>query len=159
MNGTQTRAYPCHPRSGSVWRNRYLAFCAHTTVLGLILSGCTGNVTPGGADSGPQSANAGTAPEGPAEPGAAGKRKISIANFTFDPETLEVAVGSTVIWVNADDVPHTVRSTEDLFRSEALDTDAVFEHRFWKPGTYEYYCGLHRHMAGRIVVKSLAGRQ
>jgi plastocyanin len=80
-------------------------------------------------------------------------RKVSIDNFTFRPEILEIAAGTKVVWVNGDDVPHTVRSTEDLFRSGTLDTDDVYEHVFSDPGTYEYYCGVHRHMTGKIVVK------
>jgi plastocyanin len=79
--------------------------------------------------------------------------KVSIDNFTFNPETLEVPAGTKVIWVNGDDVPHTVRSVEDTFRSGTLDTDDVYERVFSEPGTYEYYCGVHRHMTGKIVVK------
>jgi plastocyanin len=79
--------------------------------------------------------------------------KVSIDNFTFNPETLEIPAGTKVIWVNGDDVPHTVRSTEDAFRSGTLDTDDVYERVFSEPGTYEYYCGVHRHMTGKIVVK------
>jgi plastocyanin len=79
--------------------------------------------------------------------------KVSIDSFTFHPETLVVPAGATVVWVNADDVPHTVRSTEDLFRSGTLDSDDVYERRFVEPGTFEYYCGVHRHMTGKIVVK------
>lgn len=79
--------------------------------------------------------------------------KVSIDNFTFHPETLEIPAGTTVIWVNADDVPHTVRSTEDLFRSGTLDTDDVYERKFDEPGAFEYYCGVHRHMTGKVIVK------
>ncbi|HLJ12194.1 MAG TPA: cupredoxin family copper-binding protein [Planctomycetaceae bacterium] len=79
--------------------------------------------------------------------------KVSIDNFTFHPETLEIPAGTKVVWVNNDDVPHTVRSTEDIFRSGALDTDDLYECVFSEPGTYEYYCGVHRHMAGKIVVR------
>lgn len=131
------------------------------------LAGCGGAVAPGGA------ADAGSKPiRAPAQAwanddlaGAANtvdgrdaietqaETKISIDNFTFRPETLEVAAGTTVVWVNSDDVPHTVRSTIDLFRSEALDTDDAFSHRFSQPGTYEYYCGVHPHMTGKVVVK------
>jgi plastocyanin len=67
--------------------------------------------------------------------------------------TLEVPAGTKVKWVNADDVPHTVRSIDDLFRSGTLDTDDVYERVFSEPGTYEYYCGVHRHMSGKIVVR------
>jgi plastocyanin len=87
------------------------------------------------------------------EEAAVSGNRVSIDNFTFNPETLEIVTGTKVIWVNSDDVPHTVRSTEDVFRSGTLDTDDVFERVFSEPGTYEYYCGVHRHMAGKIVVK------
>ena len=87
------------------------------------------------------------------EEGPGDARRVSIDNFTFHPETLEITAGTKVIWVNSDDVPHTVRSTEDLFRSGALDTDDVYEHVFTDPGTFEYYCGVHRHMTGKVVVK------
>ena len=87
------------------------------------------------------------------KPGSAAEAKVSIDNFTFSPETLEIPVGTKVVWVNGDDVPHTVRSTEDLFRSEALDTDDQFERVFLERGTYEYYCGVHTHMTGKVVVK------
>ena len=84
---------------------------------------------------------------------AAFVNKVSIDNFTFNPQSLEVAAGTKVIWVNGDDVPHTVRSNEDTFRSGTLDTDDVYERLFSEPGTYEYYCGVHPHMTGKIVVK------
>ena len=88
-----------------------------------------------------------------AESGLVDQPKVSIENFTFSPETIEIRAGTKVVWVNSDDVPHTVRSTDDLFRSEALDTDDVYEHEFSEPGTYEYYCGVHTHMTGKVVVK------
>jgi plastocyanin len=86
-------------------------------------------------------------------PGPSGEAKVSIDNFTFTPATLEIRAGMTVVWVNGDDVPHTVRSTADRFRSEALDTDDKFECVFSEPGTYDYYCGVHPHMTGKVIVK------
>jgi plastocyanin len=88
-----------------------------------------------------------------APPDAANAVNVSIDNFTFNPPRLEIRAGMRVVWVNSDDVPHTVRSSENLFRSEALDTDDTFERVFPEPGTYEYYCGVHTHMTGTVVVK------
>ena len=39
------------------------------------------------------------------------------------------------------------------FDSGTLDTDDKFAHVFNQPGTYEYFCAVHPHMKGRIVVK------
>ena len=78
--------------------------------------------------------------------------RISIENFTFNPAKVTVSAGTKVTWINRDDVPHTVRSNDDLFQSGTLDTDDTFSHVFTTAQTFEYYCGVHRHMAGTIVV-------
>jgi len=81
--------------------------------------------------------------------------KVVIDNFTFSPATLTVAAGTRVVWTNHDDIPHTVVSavSPPLFKSKALDTDDTFSNVFDKPGSYGYFCGLHPHMQGTIVVK------
>ncbi len=78
---------------------------------------------------------------------------VKIDNFSFTPQTLTVHSGTTVTWINKDDVPHTVTSNEKKFKSPALDTDERFTFTFSAPGTYNYYCSIHPHMTGRIVVQ------
>lgn len=82
-------------------------------------------------------------------------RKVSIGNFTFSPATLEVPVGTTVLWVNEDDVPHLVIGTDagSPLKSPALDTDGRYTAVLDRPGTYHYFCSLHPHMTGMVVVK------
>jgi plastocyanin len=77
---------------------------------------------------------------------------VSIENFTFEPATITVPAGSSVAWVNHDDIPHLVASTDKLFKSPALDTDDSFTTRFDQPGTYAYFCALHPHMIGTVAV-------
>jgi plastocyanin len=77
---------------------------------------------------------------------------IKIANFTFDPATLTVKAGTIVTWVNADDIPHVVSEKDGKFRSSALDTDDKFSQTFSTAGTVEYFCAIHPHMTGKIVV-------
>ena len=79
---------------------------------------------------------------------------VKIGNFTFGPKVLTVAPGTTVTWVNDDDTPHTVAAADRSFRSKALDTDERFSMTFAKPGTYDYFCSLHPHMTGKVVVKA-----
>ena len=76
-----------------------------------------------------------------------------IDNFTFEPATLTVKVGTTVTWTNEDDIPHTVVATNKAFRSKALDTDDKFSFTFTTPGSYEYFCSLHPHMKAVVVVE------
>jgi plastocyanin len=78
---------------------------------------------------------------------------IIIDNFTFTPPEITVAVGTTVKWVNHDDIPHSVVNKDKVFRSKALDTDDAFSYTFATAGTFEYFCGLHPHMTGKIIVK------
>jgi plastocyanin len=78
---------------------------------------------------------------------------ITIDNFTFTPKELTVAVGTTVKWVNHDDIPHTVVEKKTTFRSKALDTDDSYSFTFTSVGTFDYFCGLHPHMVGQIIVK------
>ena len=80
---------------------------------------------------------------------------VKIENFTFEPKKLEIAVGTTVTWQNADDVPHTATSKDDpqVFDSGPLDTDEKFSFTFSKPGKYAYYCKVHPHMTGVVIVK------
>ena len=65
--------------------------------------------------------------------------------------------GTTVTWTNQDDIPHTVTSTTKQFKSKALDTDDKFSFTFTTPGSYEYFCSLHTHMTGTIVVEAATG--
>jgi len=78
---------------------------------------------------------------------------VTIDNFTFTPPELTVAVGTTVKWVNHDDIPHTVVDNNKAFRSKALDTDDAYSFTFASAGTFSYFCGLHPHMVGKIIVK------
>jgi len=78
---------------------------------------------------------------------------ITIDNFTFTPKELTVAVGTTVKWVNHDDIPHTIANKDKAFRSQALDTDDSYSFTFTSAGTFDYFCGLHPHMVGKVIVK------
>ncbi|MFO1209845.1 MAG: cupredoxin family copper-binding protein [Amaricoccus sp.] len=82
---------------------------------------------------------------------------VSIENFTFSPETVTVAPGTTVTWVNRDDIPHLVVDTGKGFRSKALDTGDSYSFTFASPGSFEYFCALHPHMTGKVVVAPGAG--
>jgi len=78
---------------------------------------------------------------------------VKIDNFTFTPPDLTIAVGTTVKWINHDDIPHSVVDKNKAFRSKALDTDDAYSFTFASAGTFDYFCGLHPHMMGKIIVK------
>ena len=80
---------------------------------------------------------------------------VTIDNFAFAPAALTVAPGTKITWTNKDEEPHTVVSVDGgkSFKSPALDTDDKFSFTFDRPGTYKYFCSIHAHMVGTIVVK------
>jgi len=86
-----------------------------------------------------------------AQQGAAAEIKID--NFSFTPATITVTAGTTITWVNRDDIPHTVASDSKEFKSKALDTDDKFSYTFSKSGTYSYFCSLHPKMTGKVIVQ------
>ena len=92
----------------------------------------------------------------PNAPATAPTVQVSIDNFSFTPAELTIRAGDTVMWVNHDDVPHTVvsRKPDKTLRSDALDTDETYKHTFAAVGTYEYFCSVHPHMTGKVIVQS-----
>ena len=80
---------------------------------------------------------------------------VKIDNFAFDAQTVTVPAGSTVTWVNDDDAPHTVVADDGKsFRSKVLDTGEKFSFTFLSAGTFGYFCSVHPHMTGKVVVKA-----
>jgi plastocyanin len=81
--------------------------------------------------------------------------QVKIDNFAFVPAEIAVAPGTKVTWENRDDIPHTVTDASDprAFKSPALDTGDTFSHVYSAAGTYRYFCSLHPHMQGTVVVK------
>jgi len=115
--------------------NTWFAGLVMRLMFGMLLL-CAGSATVSAKDQ-PSAANA----------------EVAIDNFSFGPQTLTVPVGATVTWTNRDDIPHTVVSTEGVFKSKVRDTDEKFSFTFTKAGTYPYYCSVHPKMTGRVVVQ------
>jgi 3',5'-cyclic AMP phosphodiesterase CpdA len=76
----------------------------------------------------------------------------TIDNFAFTPKEVTVKAGSTVLWTNKDDIPHTVTSDSNLFSSSVLDTNQTFQFTFERPGRFLYFCKLHPMMTGVVAV-------
>lgn len=88
----------------------------------------------------------------PASHPAASAQDVKIENFTFKDKEITVKVGTTVRWVNEDDIPHNIVAKDMSFKSKVLDTGDEFSYTFTKPGVFDYFCGLHPHMTGRVTV-------
>jgi len=84
--------------------------------------------------------------------GAPSEATVTIDNFTFTPATLTIKPGTKVTFVNHDDIPHSIVDAKGTFRSKVLDTDESYSMAFNTAGDVTYFCGLHPHMKGAIVV-------
>jgi len=79
--------------------------------------------------------------------------EVTIDNFAYSQRELKITAGTRVTWVNRDDVPHTVTSSDKRFKSSgALDTDDAYSVVFDSPGTYTYFCAVHPHITGSVIV-------
>jgi len=90
-------------------------------------------------------------------PVRAADMEVNIDNFAFTPKELTVKAGTTIVFHNRDDIPHSVVGSTGEFHSKALDTDDSFSFTFTTPGTYQYFCYIHPHMTGTIVVEAATG--
>jgi plastocyanin len=83
----------------------------------------------------------------------AGKAEVKIDNFSFSPAAFKVKAGTQITWTNGDDIPHTVVSDGQAFKSKVLATGEKFTFTPDKPGTYSYSCSIHPNMTGKVVVE------
>jgi len=79
---------------------------------------------------------------------------INIQNFAFNPSTLTIKQGDTVVWTNMDSVSNDVTSdTGNELASGSLQTSKTFSHTFNTKGTFTYHCGIHPGMKATIIVQ------
>jgi plastocyanin len=93
------------------------------------------------------SADAGTAEEAAA---AAGANTVGMAGLRFQPGTLTVARGTTVVFDNDDTAPHTVTARSGGADSGVIDPGRSFS--LVASGSFDYFCSIHPRMTARLVV-------
>jgi plastocyanin len=78
--------------------------------------------------------------------------EVQIVNFAFEPATVSVPAGGTIVWINNDSAPHTATALDGSFDSNIFDPGASFSWQFSEPGTVPYRCSLHPAMEGTVEV-------
>jgi plastocyanin len=78
---------------------------------------------------------------------------VSIEDFTFEPQVIEIDAGTDVSWENEDDFAHTVTARDDSFKSANIGGGDEFTQSFDDPGEYAYFCSIHNSMTGTVIVK------
>jgi plastocyanin len=77
---------------------------------------------------------------------------VGIVKFAFAPKEITVKPGTTIVWTNGDETPHTIIANDGSFVSKAMDTDDHYEHTFASEGDFSYFCTLHPYMTGIVHV-------
>ena len=81
---------------------------------------------------------------------------VALRNYSFNPETLHVAAGTTVTWVNCEPSnidPHTSHARGGQWTSGYLSPGMTYSWKFNDLGLYEYYCEPHPFMHGVVIVE------
>lgn len=78
---------------------------------------------------------------------------VDITKFTYAPKEITVAPGTRIVWINRDEVPHTVTAKDKTIDSKAMDSGDKFEHTFISEGDFEYFCVVHPFMTGVVHVR------
>lgn len=86
------------------------------------------------------------------QPTAVATNTVSIQDFDFKPAVITIPTGTTVTWANKDVEQHTVTARDKAFNSDVINNDKTFSYTFTKAGSFEYFCQIHPHMVGTVVV-------
>lgn len=82
---------------------------------------------------------------------------VAIREFRFFPDTLRVARGTTVTWVNCEEEfanePHTATHDGASWGSEELSPTEIYSERFDEAGLYRYHCTPHPFMTAVLIVE------
>lgn len=78
--------------------------------------------------------------------------RVAIQGFAFNPATLTVKAGDTVIWTNKDAMAHTVTGDNGGPASSSIGPNGTYSFTFRSAGTFNYHCAIHPSMHGTVVV-------
>ena len=80
---------------------------------------------------------------------------IVIRDFAFHPDTLRVARGTRVTWVNCDAKadPHTTTADGGSWNSPFIPAGSTYQHDFAQAGTFSYHCTPHPFMKATVIVQ------
>ncbi|HJR60589.1 MAG TPA: cupredoxin family copper-binding protein [Vicinamibacterales bacterium] len=79
---------------------------------------------------------------------------VTVDATSFQPATLTLAAGDSVVWVNKDIIPHTATSAKKgIFDSGTIATGESWKHTFKTAGDLAYICQFHPTMKGSLKIK------
>jgi plastocyanin len=78
---------------------------------------------------------------------------ITIASFKFDPDPVSAAPNAPITWINNDSAPHQIVIASKNLKTAVLSSGQSAQLKIAEVGSYDYVCGIHGSMKGKIVVK------
>lgn len=78
--------------------------------------------------------------------------KVEIKDFSFNPTTVTIKKGTTIMWINEDSAQHTATSNTGVFDLGQIKQGQTFSYVFTKTGSFDYGCLNHPNMKGTIIV-------
>lgn len=118
-------------------------------LLAVVLAACGGS----GAGQSNNGSSGGNASAGSEHSGGGPVKEVKIASSAFEPQSVTVKAGTTIMFSNEDGTDHQVHDDADAFKSEILGQGGKHHQTYDAPGTYTYHCHLHAGMKGTIVVE------
>jgi plastocyanin len=97
----------------------------------------------------------GTGSAGSKGSGGPGANEVWIQGMAFNPATITVSVGTTIMWTNKDAVTHNVSSNPVLFSSGSMSNGTTFSYKFATAGTFSYSCTIHPSMTASVTVNEI----
>jgi len=116
----------------------------------------TGNTTSTTSTTKSTSSTSSTAPTSAVHVSIQAGAGTNTSSLGYSPDTITIVIGvnNTVVWVNDDNMPHTVTATNKLFDSGNMNPGDTFSYTFTSPGTYTYGCSYHPWMKGTVIVEA-----
>lgn len=83
--------------------------------------------------------------------------QVDMVDFTYEPVTVTVSAGTTIIWFNAGEIEHSATADDEAWDTGVYGSGEEASITFDTPGTFPYYCVLHgtpggNGMAGTVIV-------
>jgi plastocyanin len=138
---------------------RCIAAATAALVLVVALAGCGGggDDNSGSATTEPTSTTASTTTSTTASTTTGAKPvegdAVTVEDFSFHPENLQVSVGTTVTWTNRDSATHTASADDGLFDTKSMQPGTSHTFTFERVGTFTYHCNIHPTMTAEIIVR------
>jgi len=77
---------------------------------------------------------------------------VTIQNFSFNPSSITIKKGDTIVWTNKDSMAHTITGNNGGPASSPISANSTYSFMFNNIGAFPYHCSIHPSMTGTVTV-------